>query len=87
MEGGCRGDDFAGAIRCGALGVCRRWITLFSDLQLGAAIRLAWEMARDEHQRLGRQVRVETPRPISAIVRARYADGGDESNAADALAA
>jgi hypothetical protein len=69
--------------------VCRCRITLFSDLQLGAAIKLAREMARDEHQRLGRQVRVEMPGPISTIVLARYADDGDESksNAADALAA
>jgi len=41
--------------------VCRSQITLFSNLQLGAAIKLARVVARDEHQRLGRQVRVECP--------------------------
>jgi len=50
--------------------VCRCPITLFSDLQLAAAIKLARE-ARDEHQRLGCRVRVEMPGLISAIVRGR----------------
>ena len=59
--------------------VCRGQITLFSDLQLGAAIKLAREMARDEHQRLGRRVRVEMPGPISTIVLARYANDEAES--------
>ncbi|WP_447738656.1 hypothetical protein [Rhodanobacter soli] len=46
-------------------------------------------MARDEHQRLGRRVCVEMPRPISMIVLARYADDDAESegNTRDALAA
>lgn len=68
--------------------VCRCRITLFSDLQLEAAIKLAQEMARDEHQRLGRQVRVEMPGSLSTIVLAQYADDNEsKSNAADALAA
>lgn len=69
--------------------LCRCQITLFSDLQLGAAIKLAREMARDEHQRLGRRVCVEMPGPISMIVLARYADDDaeSESNTRDALAA
>jgi hypothetical protein len=69
--------------------VCRCRITLFSDLQLGAAIKLAREMARDEHQRLGRRVCVEMPGPMSAIVLARYANDGAESkgNIHDMLAA
>ncbi|GAA0888752.1 hypothetical protein [Rhodanobacter soli] len=69
--------------------VCRCRITLFNDLQLEAAIKLAREMARDEHQRLGQQVRVEMPGSLSTIVLAQYADDDDESksNAADALAA
>ena len=69
--------------------ICRCQITLFSDLQLGAAIKLAREMARDEHQRLGRRVCVEMPGPISMIVLARYADDDaeSESNTRDALAA
>lgn len=67
--------------------VCRCRITLFSDLQLEAAIELAREMARDEHQRLGRQVRVEMPGSLSTIVLAQYADDESKSSAADALAA
>lgn len=69
--------------------VCRCRITLFSDLQLGAAIKLAREMARDDHQRLGRRVRVEMPGPISTILLARYADDGTEgeANTCDTLAA
>jgi uncharacterized membrane protein len=69
--------------------VCRCQITLFSDLQLGAAIKLAREMARDEHQRLGRRVCVEMPGPMSAIVLARYANDDTESkgNIHDMLAA
>jgi len=68
--------------------VCRCRITLFSDLQLGAAIKLARE-ARDEHQRLGCRVRVEMPGPISTIELARYANDADESkgDTADTLAA
>jgi hypothetical protein len=62
---------------------------LFSDLQLGPAIKLAREMARDEHQRLGRRVRVEMPGPLSTIVLARYADEDSESESRvqDVLAA
>jgi hypothetical protein len=69
--------------------VCRCQITLFSDLQLGPAIKLAREMARDEHQRLGRRVRVEMPGPLSTIVLARYADEDSESESRvqDVLAA
>lgn len=68
--------------------VCRCRITLFSDLQLEAAIKLAREMARDEHQRLGHQVRVEMPGSLSTIVLAQYADDDEsKSNAADTLAA
>ena len=59
--------------------VCRCRITWFNDLRLGAANKLAREMARDEHQRLGCQVRVKMPGSISMIVLARYADDGDES--------
>jgi hypothetical protein len=67
--------------------VCRCRITLFSDLQLEAAIKLAQEMARDEHQRLRRQVQVEMPGSVSTIELAQYADDEGKSNAADALAA
>jgi hypothetical protein len=71
----------------GSWNVCRCRITLFSDLQLGAAIKLAREMARDEYQRLGRQVCVEMPGPISAIVLARYANDGDGQTGSATLAA
>jgi hypothetical protein len=65
--------------------VCRCHITLFSDLQLGPAIKLAREMARDEHQRLRRQICVEMPGPVSTIVLARYAD--EDACMADTMAA
>ncbi|HWX66466.1 MAG TPA: hypothetical protein VNZ27_08595 [Rhodanobacter sp.] len=65
--------------------VCRCRITLFSDLQLGPAIKLAREMARDEHQRLRRQVCVEMPGTVSTIVLARYVD--DDVRMDDAMAA
>ncbi|WP_426688740.1 hypothetical protein [Rhodanobacter ginsengiterrae] len=56
----------------GGWSICRQHITLFSDLQLGPAITLAREMARDEHQRLGRDIRVEMPGPASTIVLGSY---------------
>lgn len=55
--------------------VCRCQIALFSDLPLGSAIRLAREMARDEHHRMRHQVCVKIPGPSSTIVLAHYADG------------
>jgi len=68
--------------------VCRCRIALFSDLQLGAAIKIAREMARDEHQRLGRRARVEMPGPISTVALARHTDDdGSRGNAPDALVA
>jgi len=59
----------------GSWHVCRCQIALFSDLPLGSAIRLAREMARDEHHRMGYQVCVKIPGPSSMIELARYADG------------
>lgn len=56
----------------GSWKVCRTHVALFSDLQLGAAIKLARELARDEHQRSGYRVCVEMPGPASVIVLARY---------------
>lgn len=52
--------------------VCRSHVALFGDLQLGAAIKLARELAREEHQRSSGPVCVEMPGPTSAIVLARY---------------
>jgi hypothetical protein len=57
--------------------VCRARIALFGDLQLGAAIKLARELARDEYQRSNRPVSVEMPGPTSTIVLARYAGVDD----------
>ena len=71
----------------GSWSVCRCRITLFSDLQLGAAIKLAREMARDEYRRLGRQVCVEMPGPMSTIVLARYANGDGGQTEGTTLAA
>ncbi|KRE90804.1 hypothetical protein ASG87_01320 [Frateuria sp. Soil773] len=56
----------------GQWSVCRGSITLFSQLRLGPAIRLAREVARDEHLRSGRSVSVELPGPTSAIELANY---------------
>jgi len=56
----------------GQWSVCRGSITLFSQLRLGPAIRLAREVARDEHLRSGRNVCVEMPGPTSAIELANY---------------
>lgn len=67
--------------------VCRGQVTLFSNMQLGAAIKLAREMARDEHRRLGRRVCVEMPGPISTIVLARYVSDSGKGEATDTLAA
>jgi hypothetical protein len=69
----------------GSWHVCRCQTVLFRDLQLGPAIRLAREMARDEHQRLGHRVCVKMPGPSSAIVLAHYAN--DDARAAGAMAA
>ncbi|OOG56899.1 hypothetical protein [Rhodanobacter sp. C03] len=57
--------------------VCRSHVALFGDLQLGAAIKLARELARDEHLRSSESVCVEIPGPTSAIVLARYAGNAD----------
>lgn len=73
-------------LAAGSWHVCRCQIALFSDLQLGSAIRLAMEMARDERQRLRHQVCVKIPGPSSTIVLARYADGYG-THVADTMAA
>lgn len=53
--------------------ICRESATLFSQLQLGPAIQLARETARDEHIRSGRSTCVEMPGPASCIRLAQYA--------------
>ncbi|AIF47897.1 hypothetical protein [Dyella japonica] len=57
----------------GSWSVCRLGFSLFSDLRLGAAIKLAREVARDEHLRSGRSVCVEMPGVENAIRLAQYA--------------
>jgi hypothetical protein len=69
----------------GSWHVCRCQIVLFRDLQLGPAIRLAREMARDEYQRQGHRVCVKMPGPSSAIVLAHYAD--DDARLMNTMAA
>jgi hypothetical protein len=72
--------------RKGNWNVTRAHVTLFSDLQLDAAIALAKEVAQDEHVRSGRPIRVEMPGPASTLVLARYMDA-PEASANDVLAA
>jgi len=59
----------------GQWSVCRSGCSLFNNLRLAAAIKLAREVARDEHMRSGRPVCVEMPgpEPGSAIRLAQYA--------------
>lgn len=52
--------------------VRRGGFSLFSDLHLGPAIKLARELARDEHHRSGRSACVEMPGPASTIRLAHY---------------
>jgi hypothetical protein len=58
----------------GSWSVCRSHVALFSDMQLAPAIKLAREMAREEHLRSGRQICVEMPGPQSTIILGRYGD-------------
>jgi hypothetical protein len=54
---------------------------LFSDLTLEAAISLAREIARDEHQRMGYGVSVEMPGPTCSILLAHYAKATESAAA------
>jgi hypothetical protein len=72
--------------RNGNWNVTRAHVTLFSDLQMEAAIALAKEVAYDEHVRSGRPLRVEMPGPASTLVLARYLDA-PEASANDVMAA
>ncbi len=62
----------------GGWSVCHSHIALFGDLQLGAAIKLARELAQltNINARTDRSVS-EMPGPTSAIVLARYAGVDD----------
>ena len=67
--------------------VRRGGFSLFSDLRLGPAIKLARELARDEHQRSGRSACVEMPGPESCIRLAQYARACDVEQPNRAVAA
>lgn len=56
----------------GQWNVSRSGSLLFSELRLSAAIKLAREVAREEHQRSGRPVCVEMPGTESTIRLARF---------------
>lgn len=74
----------------GSWTVHRCHISLFSDLQLGMAIKLAREIARDEHVRSGREVRVELSGPFPTLVLARHprvVSSGGKRDTGHALAA
>lgn len=55
-------------------------ITLFHELTLGAAIKLAREIARDEHLRSGRDTCVEMPGVSTPISLAMYARAPQDAN-------
>lgn len=64
IEEGCSGE----------WSICRESEALFQKLRLGPAIKLAREVARDEHQRSGRAVSVKLPGPDATTIElARYA--------------
>lgn len=67
--------------------VRRGGFSLFSDLRLGPAIKLARELARDEHERAGRACCVEMPGPASTIRLAQYARAPRFEEADTAVAA
>ncbi|WP_430389711.1 hypothetical protein [Dyella sp. 20L07] len=56
----------------GLWSVCRLGASLFNGLRLVPAIKLAREVARDEHCRSGRPVSVEMPGMESSIRLAHY---------------
>ncbi|HEV2679790.1 MAG TPA: hypothetical protein VGV14_04765 [Rhodanobacter sp.] len=53
--------------------ICRMGSALFSQMQLGPAIKLAREVARDEHYRNGQTTSVET-RELGSLMRLAYFD-------------
>ncbi|WEN13880.1 hypothetical protein PY254_11570 [Rhodanobacter sp. AS-Z3] len=75
----------------GSWRIRRSHITLFSDLPLGPAIKLASEIARDEYYRLGAIVCVQMMIPGSTVVLSSHpripATACRETNRPDALAA
>lgn len=67
------------SLRCSEYGwsVCRRDAALFSQLPLRQAIELARTVARDEHRRSRRPVRVEMTGARGHVVLARFATASD----------
>jgi hypothetical protein len=57
----------------GQWSVLRGSVTLFRQLRFAVAIKLAREVAYDEHRRSGGAVTVEMPGPTSVIQLASYA--------------
>jgi hypothetical protein len=74
------------SLRCSGYGwsVCRRGVTLFSQLPLQQAIELARVVARDEHLRSHQSTRVEMAGTHGRVVLARFAaaDAGRQGWAA-----
>ncbi|WP_243042453.1 hypothetical protein [Dyella sedimenti] len=66
----------------GRWNVCRSGFSLFSDLPLTDAIKLAREVARDEYLRSGRTVYVEMPGTGSTIRLAQFAKPASQVQAA-----
>jgi hypothetical protein len=60
----------------GLWGVCCGDNVLYEAEQIGAAIKLAREAARDEYQRTGQSVTVELPCVLHTISLAHYARSG-----------
>jgi hypothetical protein len=56
----------------GAWSICRDSVVLHDALRLGPAIKLARQLARDEHRRSGHDVSVWLTGPREAIQLARY---------------
>jgi hypothetical protein len=56
----------------GAWSICRDSVALYDQLRLGPAIKLARQLARDEHRRLGHNVSVLLTGFQEAIQLAHY---------------
>jgi hypothetical protein len=70
----------------GQWGVCRDDILLFRELTLGPAIRLARDIARDEHHRSSRPTYVEMREGVSQTTLARYPKQADAAGRWEASA-
>lgn len=70
----CAMDTLISLVECegGAWSICRDSVVLYGQLRLGPAIRLARQLARDEHGRTGRDVSVVLTGLQDGIRLARY---------------